>query len=232
MTNNPQLKQLSSESAKLVTETFRELQRVAITSEERIRQRIRSSVRIVVASALFCISGLVTLGINVTTALASKASHTSVSKVKRSKAHHRTHHRWHAISSAARVVHHGTLTLNNGQHLTGLASWYGGKFQHRKTASGTVFNTQSFTAAHRSLPFGTKVRVTNMANNQSCIVEITDRGPYVGSRIIDLSRAAATELGFISTGTAQVELEVLPVMQDISENIPNHVADNMEAANH
>ncbi|MBD2155953.1 septal ring lytic transglycosylase RlpA family protein [Leptolyngbya sp. FACHB-16] len=91
----------------------------------------------------------------------------------------------------------------------GVASWYGPGFNGNRSASGEVFNQNALTAAHRSLPFGTRVRVTNMRNGRSVIVRINDRGPFSGRRLIDLSRAAASEIGMVSTGTAQVRLEVL-----------------------
>lgn len=91
----------------------------------------------------------------------------------------------------------------------GLASWYGGKFQGRLTSSGEVFDTNLFTAAHKTLPFGTLVRVTNLTNELSTIVRINDRGPFIEGRIIDLSRAAAKQIDMIGTGTARVSVEVL-----------------------
>jgi len=92
---------------------------------------------------------------------------------------------------------------------TGQASWYGPGFYGSKTASGSIFNANSMTAAHRSLPFGTRVRVTNLNNGRSQIVTIDDRGPFVGGRIIDLSEGAARVLGVKSSGVASVRLEVL-----------------------
>ena len=91
----------------------------------------------------------------------------------------------------------------------GLASWYGGKFHGRMTSSGEVFNTNTLTAAHRSLPFGTVVKVTNLDNGKSVLVKINDRGPFVEGRIIDLSRAAAVELGMIDSGVAHVNLQIV-----------------------
>jgi rare lipoprotein A len=91
----------------------------------------------------------------------------------------------------------------------GLASWYGGKFQGRLTSSGEVFDTNLLTAAHKTLPFGTLVRVTNLANGRSAVVKINDRGPFVEGRIIDLSRAAAEQIDMVGTGTARVSVEVL-----------------------
>ena len=91
----------------------------------------------------------------------------------------------------------------------GLASWYGGKFQGRITSSGEVFDTNLMTAAHRSLPFGTIVKVTDQESGKSTLVKINDRGPFVEGRIIDLSRAAAEELDMVGRGVARVSLEVV-----------------------
>ena len=92
----------------------------------------------------------------------------------------------------------------------GLASWYGGKFQGRQTASGEVFDTNQFTAAHKSLPFGTIVKVTSLESGQSTVVRINDRGPFISGRIIDLSRAAAAAIGLAGQGVARVRIETLP----------------------
>ncbi|MFP4618970.1 MAG: septal ring lytic transglycosylase RlpA family protein [Spirochaetaceae bacterium] len=92
---------------------------------------------------------------------------------------------------------------------SGYASWYGGKFHGRTTASGEVFDKNELTAAHRRLPFGTIVKVTNTANDESVTVRITDRGPFVEGRIIDLSRAAAEKIGLIRAGVAEVRIEVI-----------------------
>ncbi len=89
----------------------------------------------------------------------------------------------------------------------GRASWYGGNFQGRETASGEDYNMTDLTCAHRSLPLGTLVRVTNLVNRKSVVVRVNDRGPYFGSRVIDLSYAAAHFLGF--DGTAKVRLDIL-----------------------
>jgi rare lipoprotein A len=93
--------------------------------------------------------------------------------------------------------------------VTGVASWYGGKFQGRKTASGEIFDTRAFTAAHQTLPFGTMIKVTNLDTGRTTTVRITDRGPFVDNRIIDVSQAAAIELDMMKTGVARVSLEVL-----------------------
>lgn len=92
---------------------------------------------------------------------------------------------------------------------TGQASWYGPGFYGNRTASGETFRPGTLTAAHRTLPFGTRVRVTNLWNGRSAVVRINDRGPFHGSRIIDLAHGAAQELGVTASGVAQVRLEVL-----------------------
>jgi len=90
----------------------------------------------------------------------------------------------------------------------GVASWYGPHFQGRRTASGRRFNMRELTAAHRTLPLGSEVRVTNLENGRSVEVKISDRGPYFGGRIIDLSKAAALRLGITRRdGVALVRLE-------------------------
>lgn len=95
------------------------------------------------------------------------------------------------------------------QTQTGKASFYADKYEGRTTASGEKYKHNKLTAAHKTLPFGTKVRVTNIANNQTVEVVVNDRGPYVDGRIIDLSRSAAEQLGFINLGLAEVKLEVI-----------------------
>jgi rare lipoprotein A len=102
-----------------------------------------------------------------------------------------------------------TIAGETGQAMVGNASWYGGKFHGRTTANGERFDMHQLTAAHRSLPFGAKVRVTNQATKDSVVVRINDRGPYAGNRVIDLSHAAARAVRLIGTGVAPVTLEVL-----------------------
>ena len=89
----------------------------------------------------------------------------------------------------------------------GHASWYGPGFAGKKTASGEVFDDTKLTAAHKSLPLGTKVKVTNLENGRSVKVAINDRGPFVGNRLIDLSRAAAHALGMVENGVVRVRIE-------------------------
>ncbi|MFM2081160.1 MAG: hypothetical protein RLZZ219_1842 [Cyanobacteriota bacterium] len=92
---------------------------------------------------------------------------------------------------------------------SGQASWYGPGFYGNRTANGEVFRPGTLTAAHRTLAFGTRVRVTNLWNGRTTIVRINDRGPFHGARVIDLAHGAARELGLIASGVANVKLEVL-----------------------
>lgn len=95
------------------------------------------------------------------------------------------------------------------QVAVGQASWYGSRFQGRPTASGEPFDMNALTAAHRTLPFGTRIRVINEANGKSVIVRVNDRGPFAGKRIIDLSRKAAESIGLRAKGVGPVTLLVL-----------------------
>ena len=91
----------------------------------------------------------------------------------------------------------------------GAASWYGPGFSGRKTASGDIFDETKFTAAHKTMPLGTRARVTHLGNGKSVEVVINDRGPFTGGRMIDLSQAAAKALGMIDNGVAKVRIELL-----------------------
>ena len=91
----------------------------------------------------------------------------------------------------------------------GLASWYGERYHGRTTASGARFDMNAMTAAHRTLPFGTRVNVTNLENGRAAVVTINDRGPFIAGRIIDVSRRAAEHLGFRHQGLARVGVEAL-----------------------
>ncbi len=100
-------------------------------------------------------------------------------------------------------------TVRVGQKFRGTASWYGPNFHGSLTSNGEYYNMYDYTAAHKTLPINTVVRVTNLQNGKSTTVRINDRGPFVKDRIIDLSYQAAKDLGIIRHGTAQVELEVI-----------------------
>lgn len=109
-----------------------------------------------------------------------------------------------ALSSGSQVRHPGQ---GGSFHEEGLASWYGPGFHGRKTASGERFNQNAMTCAHKTLPFGTKLKVINLDNGQELVVTVNDRGPFVRSRIVDLSREGAKKLGFIHQGTTRVRIE-------------------------
>ncbi|MGB8702065.1 MAG: septal ring lytic transglycosylase RlpA family protein [Thermosynechococcaceae cyanobacterium] len=103
-----------------------------------------------------------------------------------------------------------TLALGSIRfRIEGMASWYGPGFDGNYTANGEIFNQYDLTAAHRSLPFGTRVRVTNLDNGRSVVVRINDRGPFIGDRVLDLSRGAAQVLGTVSSGVSPVRLDIL-----------------------
>lgn len=91
----------------------------------------------------------------------------------------------------------------------GTASWYGPPYHNRKAANGEVFDMHQLTAAHKTLPLGSVVRVTNLSNGKAALMRITDRGPFIGDRVLDLSLGAAKEIGVYRTGLAQVKIEVL-----------------------
>lgn len=96
-----------------------------------------------------------------------------------------------------------------GYNETGTASYYGSQHHGKRTASGEPFNQHGLTAAHRELPFGTRVQVTNLSNDKSVVVRINDRGPHTRGRLIDLSRAAAERLGMLHSGTARVRVQAI-----------------------
>lgn len=96
-----------------------------------------------------------------------------------------------------------------GASFSGNASWYGGKFNGRRCSDGSRFSEERLTAAHRSLPFGTKLLVKNRRTGATCIVEVNDRGPFIGNRVIDLSKAAARQLNMVGSGIALVDCQVL-----------------------
>jgi rare lipoprotein A len=114
---------------------------------------------------------------------------------------------------------------------TGTASWYGRESHGRTTASGEVFDMEGLSAAHRTLPLGTVIRVTNLDNYKSATVKVNDRGPFVKNRVLELSYGAAKELGFIAQGTALVKIETLePVNGSASYTVQAAVFTEEESA--
>ena len=91
----------------------------------------------------------------------------------------------------------------------GTASWYGDPFHGRVTANGEIYNMYELTAAHRALPFGTQIRVTNLKNDRSVTLRVNDRGPYVPGRFLDVSYGAASQLNFVGSGLAEVRVELI-----------------------
>lgn len=132
---------------------------------------------------------------------ASKASYSSYHKTSKSRYAYQAPRKQYAQQSS-RQRHYASGGGTGG----GLASYY---WEGARTASGAHFNPDGLTAAHRSLPFGTRVRVTNQSNGQSVVVTINDRGPFVGGRVIDLSRGAARAISMTGAGVARVSLQVL-----------------------
>jgi peptidoglycan lytic transglycosylase len=101
------------------------------------------------------------------------------------------------------------LRARLGKRVIGLASWYGGELHGSATASGEHFNLKALTAAHRTLPFGTDIKVTNLRNHKSVVLRVNDRGPNVEGRVVDVSRVAAEKLGFLQNGVARVAVQVV-----------------------
>lgn len=123
-----------------------------------------------------------------------------------------------ACAPRPRVVDMPSAPDLQGHAMEGIASWYGKKFHGRRTANGEIYDMHILTAAHKTLPFHTLVRVTRLDENRSVVVRINDRGPFVAGRIIDLSYAAARRLGIAETGTAPVRLQ--PVSATVSLQPP------------
>lgn len=116
--------------------------------------------------------------------------------------------------TASRVAHSEPGSYSSSEE--GVASYYADEFHGRTTSNGEVFDMNEMTAAHRTLPFNSKVRVLNLSNRKSVVVRINDRGPFKDDRVIDLSLAAAREIGLIGPGTALVRLEVIEFGPDRS----------------
>jgi rare lipoprotein A len=113
------------------------------------------------------------------------------------------------LLSACSWVPKGEIQLDVGLKDRGVASWYGGQFHGKQAANGELFDMEALTAAHRTLPLGSVVRVVNFANGKHVHVRINDRGPYVNGRILDLSHAAAARLGMVNGGLAVVQVEIV-----------------------
>jgi rare lipoprotein A len=114
---------------------------------------------------------------------------------------------------------------------TGLSSYYSQKYHNKKTASGEKYDMYDFTAAHPSLAFGTKLKVTNLKNNKSILVRVNDRGPFVRGRLIDVSYSAALKLDMVKTGTAKVKIEVVTGGEDFLATGGKEIASKVDDYN-
>src|SRR5579883_1110897 len=170
------------------------------------KKRAGSSFRRIVAIALFVTGTLWSVGASLNLTLAKGLAKRVATKARQVKA--KGEFRLLNIYNSLKASNPAMIETMN--HATsGLASWYGRIFHGRKTAMGTTYNMYAMTAAHRSLPLGTWVQVTNERNGKSVVVQVTDRGPYVANRIMDLSYAAAQRLGYAQNGTTQISMKVL-----------------------
>lgn len=139
--------------------------------------------------------------------MAKEAKATKVSKAK--VVHTTVKVSKSSVSGQVKKVSYSPVSAKAKFASAGVASYYGPGFHGRRTANGERFDMHAMTAAHRTLPFGTLVKVTNLSNGKSTVVRVTDRGPYVGNRVIDLSVAAAKQIGSTHSGVAQVSLEIV-----------------------
>lgn len=112
-------------------------------------------------------------------------------------------------SKSYMVAHLPSNAAKQAVRERGLASWYGEQFQGNPTASGEAYDMNELTAASRTLPLGTKLKVTNLRNNRSLVLRVNDRGPFIDNRMLDVSKAAAWKLGFMASGLATVRMEVV-----------------------
>jgi rare lipoprotein A len=181
------------------------------------KAKLKGKMRLYAGSALLMLAGLT--GQTQKSAVQAKGKEGKASKSFGKKVSERLHSTAKKVKSGGnfRLLNiYNNLTKSNpklahelNNRTVGEASWYGGFFHGRKTAMGTTYNKNELTAAHRTLKLGTWVRVTNLANNESVIVQVTDRGPYVANRILDLSERAATDIGYKDKGVGHVKMEVL-----------------------
>nr|WP_260173456.1 septal ring lytic transglycosylase RlpA family protein [Campylobacter sp. 19-13652] len=147
------------------------------------------------------------------------------SEIKNSPAMHRATMRPYTVNGK---TYYPTV-VKVGEKASGTASWYGPDFHGKKTSNGEVYNMHGFTAAHKTLPMNTMLRVTNLKNNRQVVVRVNDRGPFVSNRIIDLSKGAASKIGMIGAGTAPVLLEVIGFNAKISGTSNIDTASNTPA---
>lgn len=207
MMSKDYIKIISHDAIALAQRGVSDVSLAVITAEERLRLKLKITGRMILASVFFVVSGLVSIGANLTPGAAIAKEKSSEKKSKRTRGYSK-----YKKSSDPFADIRGMNEV-----VVGVASWYGPGFHNKQTASGVKFDQNAMMAAHRTLPFGTIVRVTNLNNSKSCFVKITDRGPFIKNRILDLSKAAAHELDFAHSGVAKVRMEI--VSDDIATNI-------------
>ena len=117
--------------------------------------------------------------------------------------------RYHVKSGKSDTKQIRTANIKHKEEMVGISSYYGKDFHGKLTANGEVYDMYGLTAAHKTLPLNSIVRVTNLTNNKTLILRVNDRGPFVKGRILDCSFGAAKKLGFIESGTTQVQIEVI-----------------------
>lgn len=211
MKSTEYIKILSHDALALAQRGVSDVSDAVISAEERLRLKLKTTGRMILASVFFVVSGLVSIGANFTSGTALAKEKSSDKKSKRTRGYSKLKTNSDPFADIRGM----------NEVIVGIASWYGPGFHNKKTASGVKFDQNAMMAAHRTLPFGTIVRVTNLKNSKSCFVKITDRGPFVKNRLIDLSKAAAHELDFTHSGTAKVRLEV--VSEDIAVEVQTEI---------
>ena len=112
----------------------------------------------------------------------------------------------------------GGNVQNTREQMDGIASWYGPNFHNKKTANGEIYNQNAYTVAHKILPLGSIIKITNLENSKKIYARVNDRGPYKKERIVDVSKRIATELGFINNGTARVKLDIVSYPKNYDKN--------------
>lgn len=168
--------------------------------------------KLITTMSIIVLCGFFTTSISTAEAAQRSSKHHGKTKAHSHRVSHSRHHysRHHSRSSHVIAQH------NDGKH--GTASWYGSRFQGKKTANGERYDMYALTAAHNTLPLSSYVEVTNLKNQRRVVVRINDRGPFHGNRVMDLSYAAAKELGIQKSGTAAVKIRPLFENQALSQS--------------
>ncbi|MEE9464687.1 MAG: septal ring lytic transglycosylase RlpA family protein [Candidatus Neomarinimicrobiota bacterium] len=169
------------------------------------------NTRRLVRVAVFCLSALI-----LATACSSAPRYTSNGRPKTPK-------KTRTRKPPNRKSQPKSTRFREGQVIVGISSFYGPDFHGKLTANGEVYDMYGRTAAHKKLPLNTIIRVTNLANGESIIVRVNDRGPYVAGRILDLSYGAAKKLGFVAQGTTRVKIEIIELGDgEYIKHLPNN----------